>query len=102
VQATIEEEARDRAEILAESVAGSLFRESGKMPAITVCVGDAEEVIRDYLAQHSEVAALVLGTAAEGSPGPLITHFSQVSQSLPCPLFIIPGSLSEEAIDQLS
>jgi len=102
VQATIEEEARDRAEMLAASAAGSLMSESGQLPVIAVRQGNDEKVIREYLAEHPEVAALVLGSASEGSPGPLVAHFSQVSGSLPCPVFIVPGGLSEEDIDRLS
>lgn len=102
VQATIEQEARDRAEVMATSAAGNLYSESGKMPTIAVRVGEGQAIIKEYLAEHPEVAALVLGSAPEGGPGPLVTHFSAHVGSLPCPLFVIPGSLSPEDIDQLS
>jgi nucleotide-binding universal stress UspA family protein len=102
IQATIEEEARDRAEVLANSAAGELASESGQVPQISVREGDGKSVINEYLAEHPEVAALVLGAAAEGNPGPLVTHFSAASGQLPCPLFIVPGSLSDEEIDRLS
>jgi nucleotide-binding universal stress UspA family protein len=102
VQATIEEEARDRAEVIANSAAGELMSESGLMPQIAVREGDDKTVIMEYLAEHPEVAALVLGAAIEGDPGPLVTHFSASAGELPCPLFIVPGGLSEEEIDRLS
>jgi len=102
IQATIEEEAHDRAEILANSAAGELRSESGQMPQIAVRVGDGKGVINDYLGEHAEVAALVLGAAAEGAPGPLVTHFSAHVGSLPCPLFIVPGGLTSEELDRLS
>ena len=102
IQATIEEEARDRAEVKAMSAAGNLFSESGKMPTISVRVGEGQAVIKDYLAEHPEVAALVLGAAADGAPGPLITHFSQHSGGLACPLYVVPGSFSNEDIDRLA
>ena len=102
VQATIEQEAQDRAEVMASSAAGNLYSESGKMPTIAVRVGEGQAVIKEYLAEHAEVAALVLGSAVEGGPGPLVTHFAAHAGSLPCPLFIIPGGLSTEDIDQLS
>ena len=101
VQATIEEEARDRAEILANSAAGELMIEGGNVPHITVMVGEGKQVIGEYLEQNTEVAALVLG-AAEGVPGPLVAHFSAHAGSMPCPLFIVPGTLSDEEIDRLS
>jgi hypothetical protein len=31
-----------------------------------------------------------------------VTHFSAIAGSLPCPLFIVPGGLSEEQIDAVS
>jgi nucleotide-binding universal stress UspA family protein len=102
VQATMEEEARDRAEVMATSAAGALFSESGKMPQISVKIGDGQAVIKEFLGEHPEVAALVLGAAAEGGPGPLVAHFSSIAGSLPCPLFVVPGGLSEEQIDAVS
>ena len=102
IQATIEEDGRDRAEVLANGAAGELFAESGKMPQISVRVGEGVAVINEYLEDHPEVAALVLGAAAEGNPGPLISHFSAHAGSLRCPLFIVPGGLGEERIDELS
>ena len=102
VQATIEQEARDRAEVMASSAAGNLFSESDKMPTITVKIGEGQAVIKDYLGQHPEVAALVLGAAADGSPGPLVTDFAAHSGSLACPLYVVPGSFTNEQIDELA
>ena len=103
VQATIEEEARARAEALATSAAGNIFSESGKMPVIAVKQGDGEKVVREYLVEHPEVSALVLSTAREGAPGPLVTYFAAThAAQLSCPVFIIPGQLTVEDIDRLS
>lgn len=103
VQATIEEEARARAETLVTAAAGSLMSEGGKMPIISVKLGDGEKVVREYLTEHPEVSALVLGAAREGGPGPLVSHFTgSHAGQLPCPVFVVPGSLSEEDIERLS
>ena len=103
VQATIEEEARARAEVLVSAAAGNVLSEGGQMPVISVRSGEPERLVRDYLAEHPEVAALVLGAAREGGPGPLITHFcGQGVGSLPCPLFIVPGSMSADDLERLS
>ncbi|NMW31413.1 universal stress protein [Altererythrobacter sp. RZ02] len=102
VQATIEQEAKDRAEVMASSAAGNLFSESGKMPTISVKTGEGHAVIKEYLAEHPEVAALVLGAAADGTPGPLISHFSSHSGSLPCPLYVVPGSFTNDDIDRVA
>ena len=103
VQATIEEEARARAETVVTAAAGSLLAEGGRMPLISVRQGDGENVVRTYLAEHPEISALVLGAAKEGGPGPLVTHFTEMAAGkLPCPVFVIPGSLSQDDIERLS
>ena len=102
VQATIEEEARQRAEDLLASAAGNVLSEGAVVPKISVIMGEGEKVVREYLAEHPEVSALVLGAAKEGGPGPLVTYFSGIGAGqLPCPLYIVPGSLSEADIDRL-
>ncbi|MBD3730823.1 MAG: universal stress protein [Sphingomonadales bacterium] len=102
VQATIEQEARDRAEVVANAAAGNIFAESGKMPLISVKVGRSDELIREYLGEHPEIAALVLGAAQNGAPGPLVTHFASHAGDLPCPVYIVPGSFTNEDIDRLA
>lgn len=102
IQATIEDEARERAEALATAAAGSLASESGLVPQIAVQTGKGPQVVRDYLTAHPEVSALVLGAAAEGNPGPLITHFTSHLGQLPCVLMIVPGTIDESGIDSFS
>lgn len=97
VQATIEQEARDRAEMLAHGVAGNLLAESGIMPTISVKIGNGQKIVSEFLDSHDEVAALILGAAKGGSPGPLVTHFSSHAGELPCPLYIIPANYDEKA-----
>lgn len=103
VQAAMEEEARLRAEAMVAQAASALIEETGIMPSITVKQGDPIAAVREILAEQPHVAALVLGAPESGSPGKLITHFAGAEAGqLPCPLMIIPGSLSEEALDRLS
>ena len=102
VQATIEQEARDRAEMLAHGVAGNLLAESGIMPTISVKIGSGDKIVSKFLAEHSEVAALVLGAAKGSNPGPLVMHFSAHAGTLPCPLYIIPSDYDEKLSDHLA
>jgi hypothetical protein len=102
VQATIEDEARTRAETLVAAAAGSLAGELAQSPVISVRQGEGDTVIRDYLAEHPEVSALVLGAAAEGGPGPLVANFSAAAGTLPCPLYVIPGGMSDAEMERLS
>jgi hypothetical protein len=102
VQAAMEEEARLRAEAMIAQVAGELMEEMGVRPSIFVEQGEAVAVVRKALAEREDVAALVVGAAATGAPGPVIAYVFAEAGSLPCPVMIIPGGLSDEALDRLS
>ena len=103
VQATIEEEARARAETMVTAAAGNLLSQGAKMPVIAVRVGEDIKVVREYLKEHPEVSALVLGAAKEGGPGPLVAHFTGAGMAhMICPVFAVPGNLDSDAIERLS
>ena len=103
VQAAIEEEQKLRIEGVVSGAVGEIFDEAGMKPAIVLRSGDAVKVGRDYLADRDDIAALVLGAAESGDPGPLVAHFTgKDAGKLPCPVMIIPGSLSDERLEQLS
>ena len=101
VQAAMEEEAQLRAEAMVLQASGAIMEEAGVRPTITVKQDDPVRAVTELLKEREDIAALVLG-AAEGSPGPLVTHFTGVAGTLPCPLMIIPGNLEDETIDRLS
>ncbi|HLL58381.1 MAG TPA: universal stress protein, partial [Allosphingosinicella sp.] len=71
-------------------------------PSITVKQGDPVREVTEILRSRDDIAALVLGAADGGSPGPLVSHFADTAGSLPCPLMIVPGNLSDETLDRLS
>jgi nucleotide-binding universal stress UspA family protein len=103
VQATIESEAMENAEALVMRATTMLGADLGEQPEVKVRQGDSIAVIQAALADNPNIAALVLGAASTGAPGPLVSHFAGAdSGSLPCPLMIVPGSLSREALDRLS
>ncbi len=103
VQATMEAEALAHAEELVTTAAGAIFEELGTRPEITVKAGEGVDIVRAMLDEHPEIAALVLGAAPQGAPGPLVTHFcGNGAGSLRCPVMVIPGSLDDGAIDELS
>ena len=91
-------EAREQAEEIVQSAAGAIVEETGVQPSILVRTGNAIPLIREILADDPNIAALVLGAAAIGPPGPLVSHFAGVEAgSLPCPVMIVPGALDNEA-----
>ena len=103
VQAAMEEEARLRAEAMGLQAASAIDEEAGVERTVLVRHGDPVKAIADVLKEREDVVQLVLAAAAEGGPGPLVAHFSgAVAGTLPCPLVIVPGRLSDEALDRLS
>lgn len=103
VQAAIEDEQKHRIEGVVSSAVGEIFDAAGIKPAIVLRQGDAVKVVREYLAGREDIAALVLGAAPSGDPGPLVAHFTgKDAGKLACPVMIIPGSISDEHLEQLS
>jgi nucleotide-binding universal stress UspA family protein len=103
VQAAMEEEQRLRIEGVVSSAIGELLDESGVDAQIIIRQGEAVRTVREFIGEREEVAALVLGAAPNGGPGPLVADFTGHDAGLlPCPVMIIPGSLSDERLEQLS
>ena len=103
VQAAIEEEQKLRIEASVAASVGEIFDAAGVQPNIIVKTGEAVATVRAYIGTREDIAALVLGAAPSGHPGPVIEHFTgHDAGKLPCPVMIIPGALSEEQIESLS
>jgi nucleotide-binding universal stress UspA family protein len=103
VQAAIEEEQRLRIEGVVSAAIGEILDESGVEANIIIQQGEAVKTVRDYVAERPDVAALVLGAAPSGNPGVLVANFcGNDAGALPCPVMLIPGSLSDERLEQLS
>jgi nucleotide-binding universal stress UspA family protein len=103
VQDAMEEEARLRAEAMLVQASGAIMEEAGIKPSITVRQGDRIKAVAELLTERDDIAALVLAAAAEGGPGPLISHFAgPAAASLPCPLVIVPAGLGEDKLTALS
>jgi nucleotide-binding universal stress UspA family protein len=99
VQATMEEEAKLRAEAMVVQASGTIFEEAGLHPSILVRQGDAVKVVTEVLKETPDIGALVLAAASNGGPGPLVSHFAgSVAGTLPCPLIIVPGGLDEDSL----
>ena len=102
VQEAMEEEARLRAEAMLVQATGAIVEEAGIKPSITVKQGEPIKAVSELLKEREDIAALVLGAAAEGAPGPLVSHFAGTAGSLPCPLIVVPAGLDDEALARLS
>ena len=103
VQNAIEEEQRLRIEGVVSSAVGEILDQSGMEANVIMRSGEAVRTVRDYLEGRDDVAALVLGAAPSGSPGPLVASFTGNDAGLlPCPVMIIPGGLTDERLELLS
>ncbi len=103
VQAAMEEEQRLRIEASVTASVGEIIDAAGITPEIVVQPGDPVAAVRAHIGTRDDIAALVLGAAPSGNPGPLVAHFTgNDAGKLPCPVMIIPGSLSEEQLETLS
>jgi nucleotide-binding universal stress UspA family protein len=103
VQNAIEEEQRLRIEGVVSGAVGEILDECGMEANVIMRSGEVVRTVREYLEGRDEVAALVLGAAPSGYPGLLVAHFAgSDAGQLPCPVMIIPGSLSDERLEQLS
>ena len=103
VQAAIEEEQRLRIEASVTASVGEIVDAAGIKPQIVVMEGEPVSVVRGYVGTRIDIAALVLGAAPSGHPGPLVADFTGTDAGkLPCPVMIIPGALSDEQLEMLS
>jgi nucleotide-binding universal stress UspA family protein len=103
VQAAIEEEQKLRIEATIASSVGEIVDAAGIEPTIVIRAGEPVKVVRELIGERQDIAALVLGAAASGAPGPLVADLTGTDAGkLPCPVMIIPGSMSEERLEQLS
>ena len=103
VQSAIEEEQRLRIAGVVSAAVGEILDEAGFEVNIITQKGDAAKNLRDYIGARKDVSALVLGAAPSGNPGPLVASFcGNDSGTMPCPVMVIPGSLSDVRLDQLS
>lgn len=103
VQEAMQQDALDHAEDVVSRGMETLGDEGMARPTIKVRHGEPATVINDAIRDNPEIGALVLGAAKSGNPGPLVSQFAGFDAGrLPCPLMIVPGSLSREELDRLS
>lgn len=99
MRAEAEEEARkrlyhfvDRAREIAGLEPDIVIREGGRTEEITRLVEEDEDIA---------ILILAAGSSSDGS-GPLVTHLATRAGTFPIPFTIVPGELSDDAIDALA
>ncbi|MBM3570048.1 MAG: universal stress protein [Alphaproteobacteria bacterium] len=104
VEELMREEARAEAEQLLQDVAAQVNQAAGLVPEFVVKEGRKRDVVLDLIKSDAGIRILVLGAAAgESGPGPLVASLAgQMSGQLPIPVTVVPGSLTDAQIDDLS
>jgi nucleotide-binding universal stress UspA family protein len=98
------EEARQDAEELLHRMATEVYEYSGQMPVLYVREGDPRDVLLTLIQEEKQMSVLVLaaGTGPDG-PGPLVSSLAcKYASRLRIPLTIVPGGLSNEAIEEMA
>jgi nucleotide-binding universal stress UspA family protein len=104
VEDAMREEAMQEAEKMLYDAAREVQDLVGLMPEVMVLEGKPWEALMGLLKRDPDISILVLasGTSREG-PGPLVSLAAQQAQlAYPIPVTIVPGGLSDEAIDALA
>jgi nucleotide-binding universal stress UspA family protein len=101
VEAIMEDEAHAEAEALLHAAAKTVNELAGILPELIILQGRLTDCIGQLLKDDKDISILVLaaGAGKEG-PGPLVTMFASGMQAIP--VTIVPGTLTEAAIDQLA
>ena len=104
VERVMREEAYAEAQRLLQEAAQYVREIAGGEPELIVREGRAADEIRALLKEDGAISILVLaaGTSSEG-PGPLVSEVARPGAgAYPIPVTVVPGSLSDEAIDALA
>jgi nucleotide-binding universal stress UspA family protein len=104
VERVMREEAYQEAERLLHELAKSVNDLTHNMPELIIREGQTLEEIRALLSEDRAISVLVLGagTSKEG-PGPLVSAIAgKGDPGYTIPVTVVPGNLTDEAIDALA
>lgn len=91
------QEARERIEEHFNVFAEWMRKKQKIDPELAIREGDTVPEILAHVKENPDIGILVLGAGTSGDgPGPLVSHLSRSSGSLPIPITIVPGGLTEE------
>ncbi|MBM3502281.1 MAG: universal stress protein [Alphaproteobacteria bacterium] len=104
VKEKMREEAQAEAEELLRNLAALVNQESGMLPELVVREGDSRDVVLKLIDEDRDIRVLVLGaSSSDEGPGPLVSYIAgKISGSMHIPVTIVPGSLTDVQIDELT
>ena len=100
----MQQEAREEAETVLQGLAAEVNALTGIVPELVVREGRRRDELLALIEDDPGIRVLVLGAApgAEG-PGPLVSALAgQMSGSFRIPITIVPGTLDDAQIDELT
>ena len=98
-------EAREAAEEALDSLAEDVEGVTGARPELVMREGALPACLRALVEEDDAIAILVLGAAADGEPGPLVSALSRAKGLFgqrQIPVTVVPGGLSRDALKALS
>ncbi len=100
----LREEAREAAEHLLSDIAQQVQQETGLVPELIIREGNSKEELLKLIDSDPAIRILVLAAAPGPSgPGPLVTALAgQMAGNMRVPVTVVPGSLTNEEIDELT
>lgn len=100
----LREEAREAAEHLLSDIAQQVQQETGLVPELIIREGNSKEELLKLIDSDPAIRILVLAAApGPGGPGPLVTALAgQMAGNMRVPITVVPGSLTNEEIDELT
>jgi len=103
VEKIMREEATATANAALDQAASNIRATLGIEPELVVREGKAAEEIHKLIEDDQDIAILVLAAAsAKEGPGPLVASIAGKGAAFPIPVTVVPSSLSDEDIDNLT
>jgi nucleotide-binding universal stress UspA family protein len=104
VGAMLAEERRQEAEKLLSGLAAEVNELTGGIPMLLIREGNTRDELLALLEEDPRLSILVLAAATgSGGPGPLISALSgRYAAKLAVPMTIVPGDMSDEALDRVT
>jgi nucleotide-binding universal stress UspA family protein len=101
VEEIMQDEAHSEAESLVYDAAKIVNELAGIVPEFVIEHGVRADCLLDLMRRDKDISILVLAAATgKDGPGPLVSLFASTVQSIP--VTIVPGHLSDEAVDALA
>ena len=101
VESIMEDEAHAEAEALVHAAAKTVNELAGVIPELVILKGRKIDCVSQVLKEDKDLSILILaaGTGKAG-PGPLASMFATASHAIP--VTIVPGTLTDAAIDAIA